>query len=173
MLKKLLSEFPDKFAFSVSHTTRNPRQGEVDGQDYYFVTRDEMINLIKNNEFLENAQFSGNLYGTSKRAVEIVLNSGRICTLDVDIQGVKNLKNTNLNPIYCFIKPPSLEELEKRLRARGTENEESIKKRLETARLELEVEKNNENLFDFVIVNEDIDQTYESLKKSLRTFIEF
>ncbi len=166
-----MSEYPDKFAFSVSHTTRKPRPGEVDGKDYYFVSKEQMLNAIKSNEFLENAQFSGNFYGTSKKAVENVLNSGRICTLDVDIQGVKNLKQTNLNPIYCFIKPPSIEELERRLRLRGTETEESLQKRLETARFELQIENEIEQFFDFIIVNENLEQAYAYLKQILTTHV--
>lgn len=112
-------------------------------------------------------QKKGNLYGTSKAAVESVLFSGRLCTLDVDIQGVKNLKKTNLNPIYCFVKAPSLEILEKRLRERGTETEESLKKRLERAKVELEYEKNEKGAFDFIIVNDDITIAYDKLKKIL------
>ncbi len=167
-----MSEFPNAFAFSVSHTTRKPRPGEVDGKDYYFVDKEDMIKAIENDEFLESAQFSGNYYGTSKKAVETVLNSGRICALDVDIQGVKNLKKTSLNPIYCFIKPPSIEELEKRLRGRGTETEESLKKRLDTAQIELEYEKNEVNAFDHVLVNENVDVAYEKLKEILKSQID-
>ena len=171
LLKRLNAEFPHAFSFSVSHTTRKPRPGEVDGKDYYFVTRDEMLKMIENDEFLENAQFSGNLYGTSKEAVRSVLNSGRICTLDVDIQGVKNLKKTDLNPIYCFIKPPSIEELEKRLRGRGTETEDSLEKRLDTARVEVEYEQNEVDSFDYVVVNENVDVAYGELKKILESQI--
>ena len=104
------------------------------------------------------------MYGTSKKAVQDVLSSGRICVLDVDIQGVKNLKKTDLNPLYLFIKPPSLGELEKRLRDRGTETEESLQKRLDTAKLELDYEKSEINAFDHVIVNDDLESAYTSLK---------
>ena len=107
------------------------------------------------------------MYGTSKKAVQDVLSSGRICVLDVDIQGVKNLKKTDLNPLYLFIKPPSLGELEKRLRDRGTETEESLQKRLDTAKLELDYENSEKNAFDHVMVNDDLDKAYESLKTIL------
>ena len=109
----------------------------------------------------------GNMYGTSKFAVETVLSSGRLCTLDVDIQGVKNLKKTNLNPIYCFVKAPSLDILEKRLKERGTESEESLRKRLERAKVELDYEKNEKGAFDFIIVNDDVNIAYDKLKKIL------
>lgn len=164
LLKRLMAEFPKAFAFSVSHTTRKPRSGEENGREYHFVTREEIMRGIEAGEFLENAQFSGNYYGTSKSAVESVLSQGRICALDIDIQGVINLKKTDLNPVFCFIKPPSMESLEKRLRERGTETEESLNKRLETAKIELEYEKNEKKAFDFVIVNDDLDSAYEKLK---------
>lgn len=111
------------------------------------------------------------MYGTSKRAVQDVLSSGRICVLDVDIQGVKNLKKTDLNPLFLFIKPPSLDELEKRLRERGTETEESLQKRLDTARDELEYEKSERNAFDHVIVNDDLEKAYDKLKSILANLI--
>jgi guanylate kinase len=164
LLKRLMAEYPKAFAFSVSHTTRKPRKGEENGREYHFVSREEIQRGINAGEFLEHAQFSGNYYGTSKSAVDAVLSQGRICALDIDIQGVINLKKTNLNPIFCFIKPPSLESLEKRLRERGTETEESLAKRLDTAKVELEYEKNEKNAFDFVIVNDDLESTYDKLK---------
>jgi guanylate kinase len=164
LLKRLMAEYPKAFAFSVSHTTRKPRKGEENGREYHFVSREEIQRGINAGEFLEHAQFSGNYYGTSKSAVDAVLSQGRICALDIDIQGVINLKKTNLNPIFCFIKPPSLESLEKRLRERGTETEVSLAKRLDTAKVELEYEKNEKNAFDFVIVNDDLESAYDKLK---------
>ena len=88
-----------------------------------------MQDLISRNEFIETAEFSGNQYGTSKQSVQDVLQSGKICILDIDVQGVKAVKRTALKPKYVFIKPPSLQALEQRLRARGTETEESLAKR--------------------------------------------
>jgi guanylate kinase len=167
LIKRLMNEYPSAFAFSVSHTTRKPREGEKDGREYHFVSREQMLKAVENNEFLEHAEFSGNIYGTSKKAVEDVLSSGRICALDVDIQGVLSLKKTDLNPIYLFIKPPSMDILEKRLRDRGTETDESVRKRLETALRELEYEKKGD-LFDHVIVNDNLDLAYEKLKEILK-----
>ena len=118
--------FPDVFKFSVSHTTRKPRAGEVDGVSYHFVDQEIMPKLIENDKFLEHATFSGNTYGTSKAAVQSIVEQGKICILDIDMQGVIQIKKTDLNPLYVFIKPPSMEVLEKRLRGRKTENEENI-----------------------------------------------
>jgi guanylate kinase len=172
LLKRLMAEFPTAFAFSVSHTTRNPRAGEKNGQDYHFVTREKMKEGIANNEFLEHAEFSGNMYGTSKKAVEAVLSSGRICALDIDLQGVKNLKKTDLNPLYCFVKPPSIETLETRLRNRKTETEESLSKRLATARIDMEIAENESELFDHVVVNDTLDHAYDRLKEILAVQLE-
>uniref|UniRef100_A0A671G7B3 Guanylate kinase n=1 Tax=Rhinolophus ferrumequinum TaxID=59479 RepID=A0A671G7B3_RHIFE len=138
LLKRLLQEHSDIFGFSVSHTTRDPRPGEENGRDYYFVTREVMQRDIAAGDFVEHAEFSGNLYGTSKAAVRAVQAVNRICVLDVDLQGVRNIKKTDLRPIYIFVQPPSLDVLEQRLRQRNTETEESLAKRLAAARADME-----------------------------------
>ncbi|RXG59317.1 Guanylate kinase, partial [Armadillidium vulgare] len=128
LLRKLMSEYENCFAFSVSHTTREPRKGEEDNVHYHFVPRDEMTEAVERGDFfIEHAVFAGNMYGTSRRAVETILNSNRICILDIEIEGVKQIKKSDddLNPYYIFIKPPSMEELEARLITRGTETKES------------------------------------------------
>lgn len=117
-------------------------------------------------EFLEHAEFSGNMYGTSKAAVQAVQAQNQICVLDVDIQGVKNIKRTDLNPIYISVQPPSMDVLEKRLRDRQTETEESLLKRLSAARVDLELSK-EPGLFDLVIVNDDLEKAYSELKEVL------
>uniref|UniRef100_F7GNX6 Guanylate kinase n=1 Tax=Callithrix jacchus TaxID=9483 RepID=F7GNX6_CALJA len=138
LLKRLLQEHRGIFGFSVSHTTRNPRPGEENGKDYYFVTREVMQRDIAAGNFIEHAEFSGNLYGTSKAAVQAVQAMNRICVLDVDLQGVRNIKATDLQPIYISVQPPSLHVLEERLRQRNTETEESLEKRLAAARADME-----------------------------------
>ncbi|KAK2583465.1 hypothetical protein KPH14_009434 [Odynerus spinipes] len=163
LLKRLFKEFPDKFGFSVSHTTRAPRPGEENGKHYYFTNKEEMQRQIDMGEFLETATFSGNLYGTSKRAVEEVQRTGKMCVLDIEMEGVKQIKNSSLNPLYVFIKPPSISELERRLKARKTETEESLKQRLTTAKIELEYGEQPGN-FDIVIENDNIDKAYEKLR---------
>ena len=99
LLKRLMAEFSGCFAFSVSHTTRQPRSGEVDGREYHFVSRENMLAAIERGEFIESAEFSGNLYGTSIRAVRDAVATGRICILEIDMQGVKQVKQTTLNPL--------------------------------------------------------------------------
>ncbi|KAL4635363.1 guanylate kinase-like isoform X1 [Arapaima gigas] len=189
LLKKLLKDYEGVFGFSVSHTTRNPRPGEEDGkglnclpillgatllpvadvlssvssEDYHFVSRETMQEAIDNGEFVENAAFSGNMYGTRRASVEDVQAQNLICILDVDIQGVRNIKKTDLNPIYVSIQPPSIEILEKRLRDRQTETEESLQKRLEAARIDMELSK-EPGVFDIVIINDDVEEAYEKLK---------
>ncbi|MEQ2294107.1 guanylate kinase [Ameca splendens] len=166
LLKKLMKDHEGVFGFSVSHTTRSPRPGEEDGKDYHFTTREAMQEGINNGEFIENAEFSGNMYGTSKAAVENVRAKNLICILDVDIQGVKRIKESDLDPIYISIQPPSMEILEKRLRDRQTETEESLQKRLEAARIDMELSK-EPGVFDIVIINDDLEKAYEELKKIL------
>ncbi|KAG0329986.1 guanylate kinase [Dissophora globulifera] len=162
-LKRLFAEYPDKFGFSVSHTTRSPRAGEVDGVEYNFVTRDEFLAGVARGEFIENAEFSGNLYGTTIQAVKSVGDKGRICILDIDMQGVKLVKATDLNPYYLSVQPPSVEELEKRLRGRGTEKEEDIQGRLAAAQGELDYAK-EEGAYDETIVNDDLESAYAKFK---------
>ena len=157
VMKKLMAEYGEYFGFSVSHTTRQPRPGEEDGKDYHFVTKEQMQELISAGEFIENATFSGNNYGTSKASVEDVLTRGKICILDIDVQGVKAVKETDLTPLFVFIKPPSLDTLEERLRSRGTETEESLSKRLGAAAAEMEYGEAEGN-FDTIIVNDDLEK---------------
>lgn len=163
LIKRLFDEFPDTFKFSVSHTTRMPRPGEEDGTHYHFTDKEKMQEQIKNGEFIETATFSGNLYGTSKQAVQEVQRLGKICVLDIEIQGVKQIKRTDLNPFYLFIKPPSIMELERRLKARNTESEESLERRLAIARSELEYGETPGN-FDIVIENDNLEKAYEILR---------
>ncbi|XP_075070240.1 guanylate kinase isoform X2 [Mixophyes fleayi] len=167
LLKRLLKEFEGVFGFSVSHTTRKPRPGEADGKDYHFVTVQEMQRGIDSGEFIEHAVFSGNMYGTSKAAVHAVQSGNQICILDIDMQGVKSIKKTDLNPIYISIQPPSVEILEKRLRDRKTESEESLQKRLAVAKRDIEISK-EPGLFDEAIINDDLEDAYSKLKAVLK-----
>ncbi|XP_069585199.1 guanylate kinase isoform X2 [Ranitomeya imitator] len=166
LLKRLLKDYEGVFGFSVSHTTRGPRPGEANGKDYHFVTREEMQRGIDNGDFIEHAVFSGNMYGTSKVAVQAVQAQNQICILDIDMQGVKNIKKTELNPIYISIQPPSVQVLEKRLRDRKTESEESLQKRLQAARDDMEISK-EPGLFDEVIINDNLEEAYSRLKDAL------
>ncbi|KAL5005977.1 hypothetical protein ScPMuIL_017135 [Solemya velum] len=163
LVRKLFDEFHDCFAFSVSHTTRAPRPGEVEGTDYFFTSREEFDKMVQEDAFLEHAQFSGNRYGTSKKAVEEVQNTGRLCILDVEVNGVRSIKKTDLNARFIFIKPPSFECLRERLKGRGSESETSLNKRMETATEALEYA-SVPGSYDHVIVNDVLDVAYEKLK---------
>jgi guanylate kinase len=163
LLQRLFAEFPDKFGFSVSHTTRSPRPGELDGKQYHFVSREQFLDLVKDRAFIEHAEFSGNLYGTSRQAVSAVQEQGRRCILDIEAQGVRQIKQTDLNPVYLFISPPSMTTLRSRLQNRGTESEASVQKRLATALAEIEYAK-QPNVHDLVIVNDDLDRAYDLFK---------
>ncbi|XP_065215652.1 uncharacterized protein LOC135842230 isoform X2 [Planococcus citri] len=164
MLQKLFSEFPDKFGFSVSHQSRAPRAGEVDGVHYHFCTREKIEKMIENEEFLESAAYTNHLCGTSKAAVEKVWSENKICVLDIDTEGVRQLKSkAGLDPLFVFIKPPSLQILEKRLRDRKTDSEENIRRRLKVAESELEYASDESN-FNLVIVNDDLEKAYTQLR---------
>ncbi|CAK9275861.1 unnamed protein product [Sphagnum jensenii] len=165
LIGKLMKDFPDSFGFSVSHTTRRPREKEQDGVHYHFTKRPTMEKEISERKFLESADVHGNLYGTSWAAVDAVTNSGKTCILDIDVQGAQSVKKSPLDAIFVFIKPPYPEEAElrKRLHGRGTESEEQIQKRLQNAKAELERAK-DPTLFDHILINGKLDEAYENLK---------
>lgn len=163
LLKKLFAEFPDKFGFSVSSTTRSPRQGEVNGKDYNFVTVEEFKSMIDQKAFIEWAQFSGNYYGTTIASVNQVSKTGKTCILDIDMQGVKAVKATDLNARFLFVSPPSIETLRERLSNRGTETAESLEKRLSAATAELDYAKTGAH--DRIIVNDDLEKAYIELRQ--------
>ncbi|CAK9069843.1 unnamed protein product [Durusdinium trenchii] len=157
LIAKIREGFAGRFGFSVSHTTRKPRPGEVHGEAYNFVDMETMQKELKiPGRFLEHATVHGNLYGTSQEAVEKVRQRGQICILDVDVQGARQIKKIHSDFNYLFIAPPSVESLEKRLRARGTETEEKIQTRLRNARSEIDFYKENVDFFNDVLVNDDL-----------------
>ncbi|KAL3819815.1 hypothetical protein ACJIZ3_005720 [Penstemon smallii] len=166
LISKLMEEFPSMFGFSVSHTTRAPRKNEQNGVHYHFTDHSIMEKDIEDGKFLEFAAVHGNLYGSSVEAVEVVADRGKRCILDIDVQGARSVRASSLEAIFIFICPPSFEELEKRLRSRGTETEEQIQKRLRNAKAELEQGK-SPGLFDHILVNNDLETCYENLKKLL------
>ena len=159
---KLFEEFADRIAYSVSATTRGPREGEVDGKDYFFISRQEFERRVQNNEFLEHAEFAGNCYGTPRAYVEKLLDSGMNVVLEIDVQGALQVMKSMPECVSVFILPPSFEELEHRLRGRGTETEEKVRERLETAKRELPYAPQ----YDYQIVNGgDIEAAYQSLRE--------
>lgn len=166
LLKILFNTFENTFGFSISHTTRSPRPKEQDGIDYHFSSREAMRKEIEEGKFLEHAEFSGNLYGTSRAAVQKVLDSDRICVLDVEEQGVRSIKSTDLDALYIFIKPPSLDTLRERLRNRGTETDESLKKRMDTALSAIKFSETR-GVYDVIIINDDLNAAYQRLESFL------
>lgn len=171
LIEKIKAALPGKFGFSVSHTTRKPRPGEVDGISYHFTDFDKMKKETEETEnFLEYAHVHGNMYGTSKAAVKAVQAAGKICLLDIDVQGVQKVKDRAALPDarYVFVTAPSMEELEKRLRGRGTETEEAVQKRLTNAKGEIEFCEKNPGHWDLVLVNGDLQKATTELLSQIR-----
>ncbi|OON13468.1 guanylate kinase [Opisthorchis viverrini] len=200
LLQMLMRKFPDRFAFSCSHTTRKMRVGEVDGRDYHFTTKEKMLQDIAAGKFWEHAEFAGNLYGTSVAAVEDILDplvrarrlsdfhttfrvsylyqvlaTGRICILDVEMVGVRTIHSfqSPFNTKFILIRPPSIESLEQRLRERNTETDETLRLRIQRARQDIEFAESpaGRSLFNKVVINNDLDTAYADLEEFLRPFI--
>jgi len=149
VISEILKQKEDVF-FSVSATTRKPRDGEVDGVVYHFISREIFENMIKSNEFLEYAEYVGNFYGTPRRPIEEKMRDGFDVILDIEIQGHHQIKTEMPNSVSIFLVPPSFEELERRLRSRGTDSEEKIRSRLEKATHEMQQMEH----YDYVVVSD-------------------
>lgn len=162
LIKKYMANHSNA-VFSVSHTTRQQRANEVDGKDYHFVDKEKFEQMISEGEFIEWASVHDNYYGTSFRELEKADNENNILILDIDIQGALYIKSKGIDANYIFITPPSIEELKKRLEARGTETEESLKLRIWDAKRELEYK----DKFDIIIENTDIEEAYKKLEEAI------
>ncbi len=160
VIKEFLRRNPN-FRLSISCTTRGMREGEVDGVNYFFLNREEFQNCIKNNEFLEWAEFSGNFYGTKREFVEKCLENDENLILEIDTKGALQVQSLMDNAVLIFIAPPSVQELEKRLRGRHTETEEAIQKRLNSIKLEIE----NSKHFDYKIINDTVENAVKELER--------
>lgn len=145
---------------SVSATTRNPRDGEVDGVNYFFVTKDKFKSMIVNNELLEHAQIYDNFYGTPKAAILENLENGHDVVLEIEMQGARQIKEVYPEGVFIFILPPSLDELKNRIVGRGTETEEQINKRFSCAMHEICQIEN----YDYFIVNKDVKNSAQELE---------
>ncbi len=166
IIKNILQdeELKDKMMFSVSHTTREKREGEVDGQDYFFVSEEEFMRMIEKDEFIEWAKVHGHLYGTSYKNIELAQKSGKLLILDIDVQGAEKVREKmGDSAIFIFIKPPTLEELKKRLELRG--DTKDIETRINNAKKELEYEKK----FDYSIVNENLEKAVSQIKEIIKS----
>jgi len=144
---------------SISATTRNPRDGEIDGKDYFFLSEEEFKNKIANDEFYEYAEVHGNYYGTLKKTVEDNLNRGLNVILEIDVQGALIAKEKKKDAILVFFRTKDMEVLEKRLRDRKTDSEEVIQTRLKNAETELKYE----NKYNYTIVNENLENSIQEL----------
>lgn len=158
LVRRLLETYPE-FSFSVSCTTRAPREGEKDGREYHFLTRERFEELIGQGYFAEWAEVHGNLYGTPLESVEAILGRGGHLVFDIDVQGAAQLRSTLSSGAFVFILPPSVEELENRLTGRGSDADSTIARRLEDSRKELE----HAPGFDYWIVNDDLDRAFQEL----------
>ncbi len=169
--RMLFDEFGD-LAYSVSATTRPPRPGEVDGRDYFFVSRNEFDRMIEAGELAEWAEFYGHRYGTPARFVEETLASGRDLVIDVEVEGVEQLRGRFGEAVYVLIAPPSLAELERRLTNRATESGAAAEERLNRAKYELAklarmAMGDGKNLrlgYDYIIINDDLETAYQELR---------
>ena len=159
LCNRLRGEFPD-LRFSVSHTTRRPRPAEVDGRDYHFVDTQAFERMVRAGAFAEWARVHDHLYGTSLEEIEIARAAAQGVLFDIDYQGARQIKATLPGAVGVFILPPSFAELERRLRGRGTEDDATAARRLDNAKMEIE----HYGIFDYVIVNDDIDRAYEQLR---------
>lgn len=147
--------------YSVSATTRNKRDGEIEGVSYFYKTHDEFKQMIDEDEFLEYAKVHNNYYGTPKEFVDRKINEGKIVVLEIDVQGAVNVKQNTENAVFIFLAPPSLSELKNRIVGRGTETEQDINVRMKNARKELEYIK----YYDYLVINDHINSAINSVNE--------
>lgn len=159
LMKELLKRYESTYALSISATTRSPREGELHGREYFFVTKAEFEKMIENEELIEYAGYVGNYYGTPKPYVLSKLLEGKDVILEIEVQGAIDLKKRYPEAVMIFITPPDKKTLEKRLVGRGTESKAQIENRLERAAKEADSMEN----YDYLIINDDIDKTVEKI----------
>lgn len=159
----LAQRLPD-LNFSVSHTTRKPRENEKEGVDYHFVSKETFLEMTNRNKFLEWAKIHDNYYGTGLKNIEDTLKKGNDLVLELDIQGVESLRALKYEGVYVFILPPSLEELEQRLTRRGTESGDQIQRRLEVGKNEIA----QSHLYDYAVTNVNVDESVDTILAIIR-----
>lgn len=159
-------EADDSLCVSVSHTTRNMRPGEVDGENYHFVDKDTFLYMVEQGEFLEHASVFGRHYGTSKSEVDSLLASGDDVILEIDWQGAAQIRQQHTDAVSIFILPPSEEELKKRLKGRGQDDEATIATRMAEAKNE----SSHYNEADYIVINDDFDQALSDLRSIVNSY---
>ncbi len=164
IVNRLIEKY-DEYALSISMTSRAPRPGDVEGVNYFFVSREEFEKTIAENGLLEYAQYCGNYYGTPRAFVEKKLSEGRNVILEIEIQGATNIKKAFPESLLIFVTPPSAEELERRLRSRGTETEEAIRGRLARAH----EESVGMDTYDFIVINDDLEKCVDEVHGIIET----
>lgn len=162
LMRSLLQRHPELY-YSVSATTRAPRPGEVDGKNYYFISRSKFEQLVAQGEFLESAEFAGNYYGTPREAVLHQVQSGKLVVLEIELEGARQIRTSFPQALSIFILPPSFEELERRIRGRGQDSEEAIARRLQRAKEEIQAA----DEFDIQIVNDDFETALSAIETAL------
>ena len=159
-IAQALVEGSEDVVFSVSATTRPARSHEVDGVDYHFLSETDFRAMIEADEFVEWAEVHGHLYGTSRQALQAALDDGRFLILDIDVQGAMQMRERVPDVVLVFVLPPSADALVERLTERGTEGEDTVARRIENARSELE----QASQFDYIVVNEDLEQAVDEVR---------
>ncbi|BCL36840.1 guanylate kinase [Nostoc sp. MS1] len=162
LMRSLLQRHPELY-YSVSATTRAPRPGEVDGKNYYFISRSKFEQLVAQGEFLESAEFAGNYYGTPREAVLNQVQSGKLVVLEIELEGARQIRASFPQALSIFILPPSFEELERRIRERGQDSQEAIARRLKRAKEEIQAAEE----FDIQIVNDDFEAAVNAIETAL------
>lgn len=158
LMKRLLNDYED-YVFSVSMTTRAPREGEVDGRDYFFVTKEEFEKAIEEDGFVEYATYVGNYYGTPKAYVTEQLKKGKNVILDIEVQGAMQIKEKYPDALMLFVIPPSIKVLLERLRKRGTEDEATIQRRITQAKTECTYM----DKYEYIVINDDLDTAVQQM----------
>lgn len=167
LIRQALEAVPE-LAYSVSATTRRPREGEVDGRDYVFLSREQFERWIEEGRFLEWAEYSGNLYGTPEEKVEEYLDEGRSVILEIELQGARMVREKRPDAVMVFVRAPNLEETRKRLLGRATETAEALEARMTTALSEVAAR----DEFDHEVVNSEREQAREDMLKTMKEIIE-
>lgn len=167
LIRTALNEVPE-LAYSVSATTREPRQGEVDGRDYIFLSREKFERWIEEGEFLEWAEYSGNLYGTPEHRVDELLDAGRFVILEIELQGARMVREQRPDATMVFVRAPSLEETRRRLESRATESSGSLESRMNTAVKEVAAR----DEFDYEVVNGDREQARQGMLETMKKIVE-
>ena len=164
IMKRILQKY-DNYALSISATTRDPRPGEMDGQDYFYKTQKQFEKMIDKDELIEYASYQGNYYGTPKAYVEKQLNSGKDVILEIEVQGATKVKELLPDTILIFVTPPSAAELRDRLTKRATESADQIRGRLRRAVVEAEYMPN----YDYILINDDLEAAVTELDEIVQT----